>query len=110
MQRTDGVLFRSIFSGLVAASIILASGCDIGGSGSSAYLISQRAFPYTEEAQQFVVPAGVTRTSQPKTSISAMCNRSESIQEARAERGDSVLISPCDMSDDNSRNTYEKTS
>jgi hypothetical protein len=60
MQRTDGVLIRSIFSGLVAASIVLASGCDIGGSGSSAYLISQRVFPYTGDPQEFVVPEGVT--------------------------------------------------
>jgi hypothetical protein len=63
MQRTDDVVFRSIFSGLVAASVILASGCDIGGSGSSAYLISQRVFPYTGDPQEFVVPAGVTSIS-----------------------------------------------
>ena len=60
MQRTDHAPFCPIFSALLVAAILFASGCDISGSGSSEALIGQRAFGFTGEPQQFVVPEGVT--------------------------------------------------
>jgi hypothetical protein len=60
MQRTDHVLFCSIFSVLLAATILFVYGCDGGSSGSTASLVSERLFSFTGEVQEFIVPADVT--------------------------------------------------
>jgi hypothetical protein len=60
MQRTDPVLFCSIFSVLLAATIFFVCGCDGGSSGSTVSLASETAFRFTGEPQEFIVSADVT--------------------------------------------------
>jgi hypothetical protein len=60
MQRTDPVLFCSIFSVLLAATIFFVYGCDDGSSGSKVSLGPRTEFFFTGEPQEFIVSEGVT--------------------------------------------------
>ena len=60
MQRTDHVLFYSIFSVLLAATIFFVCGCDEGSSGSTVSLAKETTFDFTGEPQQLTISPAVT--------------------------------------------------
>jgi hypothetical protein len=60
MQRTDPVLFCSMFSVLLAATIFFVYGCDDGNSGSTVSLAGETRFDFTGEQQEFIVSADIS--------------------------------------------------